>query len=116
MSGLWQSLKEDTRVLKTAPPGTRFQTYKQHQLEQAKTEGPWRRAAHFAIAFALIVIGLAIGWLPGPGGFIALIGVAMLVPLVPGAPQWMDKGELMGRQLFKRLRHGLGKQSHGRTE
>ncbi len=101
------SLKQDFKVLKDARPGHRFRDYQQFRNDQAKKEGPWRRASHMLLGIALIVIGLAVGWLPGPGGFLSIIGVAMLVPLIPGAPILMDKTEVVIRQAVHRAWRSL---------
>ncbi|MEZ6243360.1 MAG: hypothetical protein R3B57_09980 [Phycisphaerales bacterium] len=58
------------------------------------------RLAMLSLAVLLIVGGLAIGWLPGPGGFIAIFGVAIFAQeLYPVA--WLsDRTELLLRDAW----------------
>lgn len=39
---------------------------------------PFVRLGRVAVAIVLVLFGLAIGWLPGPGGFLAIVGLFML--------------------------------------
>jgi hypothetical protein len=48
----------------------------------------------------LILGGLAIGWLPGPGGFIAIIGLALVARVVPGVAKPMDMAEILLRRIW----------------
>ena len=51
----------------------------------------------------LVVIGLGIGWLPGPGGFLAILGLATLIPFVPGMAYLMDRAEVMVRKCARAM-------------
>lgn len=73
------SLKECWNRLKNGETGTRFRDfYVFRKRRRSRGVTVWR-IVKVSIAFALIVGGLLIGWLPGPGGFIALIGIGILV-------------------------------------
>ena len=54
---------------------------------------------------ALIVVGLAIGWLPGPGGFLAFVGLAMIAIEIPCAARALDVGEVKLRAVYNILRN-----------
>ena len=45
----------------------------------------------------------AFRWLPGPGGFLSIIGLAMLGPYVPGVPYCLDKSEIFARKAWRFL-------------
>ncbi len=51
----------------------------------------------------LILGGLAIGWLPGPGGFIAIFGVALLATEFRFLARLLDWSELRLIGLWRRL-------------
>ena len=54
-----------------------------------REDGPWARPLTILAGLALVFGGLAIGWLPGPGGFIALIGGALL------AAEWLPVAKVL---------------------
>jgi hypothetical protein len=51
-----------------------------HQARCKRRAGGWplERVLTLVIGTVLLLGGLAIGWLPGPGGFIAVFGAALL--------------------------------------
>lgn len=101
---MWKSIKADFAQLRSAPPGKRFREYKTYKLKEYEKR-PTNRIASIAGALALVVIGLAIGWLPGPGGFLAIVGVAMLVPHTPGLGALLDYCEKFLRRLVRVARN-----------
>lgn len=62
--------------LKNAPHGQRFRKF--YDLRQSSRESGANRAVSIGVGSALLVFGVAIGWLPGPGGFVAILGLALL--------------------------------------
>ena len=50
------------------------------------------------------MIGLAIGWLPGPGGFLAILGLALLGTELRPLARLLDRCELFVRGVIDRLR------------
>lgn len=58
------------------------------------------------IALGLIAIGLLIGWLPGPGGVLAIIGLALLATQFRWVAICLDWIELMMRRIFRALFSG----------
>ncbi|MEO8268533.1 MAG: PGPGW domain-containing protein [Aureliella sp.] len=60
-----------------------------------------RRIARDTLAVALIVIGIAIGWLPGPGGFLAIIGLALIAQEVPWIADVLDATEIGIRRFIR---------------
>ena len=60
--------------------------------------GPW------LVAIVLIVGGLAIGWLPGPGGFIAIFGLAIVAMEFRFVAVGLDRMERLGRDAWAWLR------------
>lgn len=96
---VYDSIRCDFRDLKGAPPGRRFREF----CKRKKAESGKRNSLKYAtviVAIILIVVGLAIGWLPGPGGFLAIVGAALLTPYFPGVAILMDKIEIYLRRLI----------------
>jgi hypothetical protein len=56
------------------------------------------------IGTVLLVGGLAIGWLPGPGGFIAVFGAALLGVEWLRIAQLLDRCETYARRFLRFLR------------
>ncbi len=98
---MWKQLKKDYRVLKHGHSGNRFRNFQRYKQEHQ--DSAMHRVTVCLIAVMLIVVGLAIGWLPGPGGFIAIVGVALLAPYVPGVPSLLDRIELTLSRIYHRL-------------
>lgn len=89
------------RTLRNAQPGHRFRSYVDERRKRMENKSGPARLAIPAIGLALIVVGLAIGWLPGPGGFVAIIGLALIAQEVPWVADLMDRSELLLRQLWR---------------
>jgi hypothetical protein len=73
---LKDKLGEYWKQLKEAEHGKRFRRF--YDLRQCSRDSQIARAISIGIGVALVAFGLAIGWLPGPGGFVAILGLAML--------------------------------------
>ncbi len=96
-----KKLKKEFTVLRDGKPGRRFRDFRKFQKE---TEGSSRatRISIFVVGVLLIVAGLAIGWLPGPGGFLAIVGIAMLGREIPGIAWVLDGIEVQIRRWIDR--------------
>ncbi len=94
-------MKRDMAVLRDGHAGTRFQKYRQHMCSQRDSKRSFSRVVSFVLGWLLVIGGLAIGWLPGPGGFIAIIGLAMLSREVPGIACALDFCEVVIRGILR---------------
>lgn len=90
----------DFAVLRRGKAGSRFQDYRKYKRQRRDGNRISSRVFTFGLGTLLIVVGLLIGWLPGPGGFVALIGLAMLGREIPWIPRVMDSSELILRRLW----------------
>lgn len=70
------ALKKYWHELKEAPSGERFRNF--YDVRQETRQSPAARIVSITIGIVLVLLGLSIGWLPGPGGFVAIIGLALL--------------------------------------
>jgi hypothetical protein len=75
------AIAKDWRTLRYGTPGRRFYDF-HHARGERRGEGwPLERILMLAVGTILLLGGLAIGWLPGPGGFVGIIGA--VVPRLP---------------------------------
>lgn len=96
------SIRTYAKRLKDGEPGRRFVDLydyrQQHPPATATRVGLW------VVAILLIAGGAAIGWLPGPGGFIAVFGLAIIGMEFRAVAVVLDRIERFGRNLWARLR------------
>lgn len=88
--------------LKDGQPGRRFLDL--YDFRQKDPPTPAVRIGLWLIALVLIVGGAAIGWLPGPGGFIAIFGLAIVAMEFRVMAVILDRLERLGRDAWARLR------------
>lgn len=98
------SLKKDFKTLRDGKPGSRFRDFRRYKAHQRSGKKPISRILTFLLGLLLLIGGLAIGWLPGPGGFIAFIGLAFLAREFPGIARIMDMGEVLLRKVYSWFR------------
>jgi hypothetical protein len=72
------ALKEDIRQLRGGKSGTRFCDFYEFRLQHRRPGFSPARAVTIFMGLALTIGGASIGWLPGPGGFVAILGLALL--------------------------------------
>lgn len=104
------SVRDYVSRLKHGTAGRRFVDLYEFRQEDPPT--PAVRVGLWAVALLLIVGGVAIGWLPGPGGFIAIFGLAIVAMEFRFMAVILDRLERIGRNAWARLR---GKKTPART-
>ena len=88
--------------LKDGEPGRRFSDL--YEFRQTDPPTTLARMGLWLVALVLIVGGAAIGWLPGPGGFIAIFGLAIVAMEFRVMAVLLDRIERAARNLWARLR------------
>ena len=88
--------------LKGGEPGRRFLDL--YEFRKQDPPKPAARVGLWLIAIVLIAGGLAIGWLPGPGGFIAVFGLAIVAMEIPLHGGELDRLEQLGRDAWAWVR------------
>ncbi len=96
------TIRQYARRLKRGAPGRRFVDL--YEFRQGDPPAPMARVGLWLMAFVLIAGGLAIGWLPGPGGFIAVFGLAIIAMEFRVMAVSLDWLERIGRDAWARLR------------
>lgn len=89
---MFKKLKKNWKTLKEGEHGERFRAF--YDERQKNRSSKAARFVTVGIGVVLIVGGAAIGWLPGPGGFVAIFGLALLAqefrPLA-AALDWIER-------------------------
>ncbi len=101
---LLEILRSDYKRLRDGEPGQRFRRYVDYRRQRRGSGFRWTRLANFVAGVSLMVLGLGIGWLPGPGGFVALIGLALLASEIPWVATIMDGAERAIRRVWHSVR------------
>lgn len=96
------TIKQYATRLKDGEPGRRFHDL--YGFRQTDPPTTLARVGLWLVALVLIVGGAAIGWLPGPGGFIAIFGLAIVGMEFRFVAVLLDRVERAGRSLWARLR------------
>lgn len=88
--------------LKDGEPGRRFVDL--YEFRQQDPPATAMRVGLWVVAIVLIGGGLAIGWLPGPGGFVAVFGLAIIGMEFRVVAVMLDRVERFGRDLWAHVR------------
>jgi len=100
-----RTIIDDYRTLRNDCPGRRFR----NSVDKRRGERGGRisvgRVFGFAVGLTLIVVGLGVGWLPGPGGFLAIVGLAMIAIEIPIIADTLDRLELLCRRIIRSVKH-----------
>lgn len=75
---MFETTKEDLRQLKRGEPGSRFRDFYDFRQQNRPAGFSPMRAFNIVFGLTLVVGGASIGWIPGPGGFVAIFGLALL--------------------------------------
>jgi hypothetical protein len=90
------------RRLKHGEPGRRF--VELYEFRRKDPPRPVVRLGLWLVAVLLIAGGAAIGWLPGPGGFIAIFGLAVFAMEFRVVAVGLDRAEQLSRAAWEWLR------------
>jgi hypothetical protein len=89
--------KKNWQEFKDSEPGERFQD--RYNRRQQEEHGRWSKGTIFNIVLGLLIIagGLLIGLVPGPGGFIAFLGLGLIGSEFQPTAKALDWGEVKVR-------------------
>ena len=95
--------KKEWRILRENPPGRRFQArYSYRRFESSSPT--WKKVLIVALGIALIPIGMALWFLPGPGWLTIFAGLALLAGQSKWISRLLDRTEVWLRKMIARLR------------
>jgi hypothetical protein len=101
MTGLLESIKADWQCLKEGESGGRFVAFYDFRASCRDPGFSVSRALTILFGLALTVGGASIGWLPGPGGFLAIFGLALLAQEFRPMAAGLDWCEIKLRALWQ---------------
>ncbi len=96
------TLREIVQHLRDGEPGRRF--VDAYEFRKTHPPHPALRVALWVLALALIAGGVAISWVPGPGGCISILGLAVFAMEMRPVAVLLDKVELWLRHAWEWLR------------
>jgi hypothetical protein len=99
-----EDLRDNWRRVRDAEPGSRFDEYYRYRRKRRDRGWPASRIITVAGGTVLLLGGLAIGWVPGPGGFISIFGAALLATEWHPLARLLDRVEVLARDLWRRTR------------
>ncbi len=97
---MFDQARRTWREFSNGQPGYRFQ--RQYRRRQETTNGLFdpKNLLHLAGGVAIIVIGVLLAPIPGPGGIIVFVGLAMVGSLFLPVARALDWGELRARLIL----------------
>lgn len=95
---MWARLKKDWTRLRRGSPGARFRDLHEHRRRRPSSTS---RAVTISVGVVLILVGVLVGPLPGPGGFVSVFGLALLSTVFRPMARFMDWAELKLRHAWQ---------------
>lgn len=89
---MFASLLRPWRRFRATPAGSRFQS--RHRRQRARARGPLRKTLMLLAGSALIVLGIALLVLPGPGLLCLLLGALIVAEESGTAARLFDRLDL----------------------
>jgi hypothetical protein len=97
-------IRASWRKLSAGEAGRRFTDFYEDRRKRRASAGATVRVAWVGLGIVLVLGGLAIGWLPGPGGFIAIFGAALLATEYRPLARLLDRAESVARRTWRWIR------------
>lgn len=107
------SIGRSVRELLMGRPGRRFVRFFEARQRRRAGGSSGKRALRISVGILLLIVGLAIGWLPGPGGFLGVVGAALLSTELRPVARLLDRAECAARSARERLRRWRRRHSAG---
>ncbi len=96
-----EQAKQNWYEFKRSQPGYRFQ--ERYNRRQQTTSGPFdpKNLLYIAVGVLIVVVGVLLAPIPGPGGVIAFVGLAFIGAEFLPIARALDWGELRVRGIVK---------------
>jgi hypothetical protein len=96
---------ESLKALRRGRPGHRFQEW--HRSQRRRVDG-WGRVLTAFLGLLLVLVGLLLMAMPGPGLLVALVGLTLLGSTSLTVARALDRAELWLGPAWRRLRQRWG--------
>lgn len=100
---MFEQLKDAWRHFRNSEPGQRFQDLKSRQGNAEGRLPLWQKALFVVLGVAIIVAGVVLLPLPGPGALVVLLGLALLSWASRRVTVFLDRAELWLRAVLRTL-------------
>lgn len=97
-----KALGDYWRRIKAGGHGTRFVAF--YDYRQAHRKSLRSKIVTIFIGASLAIFGASIGWMPGPGGFVGIIGLALLAQEFRPLAVLLDKIEIAFVHMWRGFR------------
>ena len=97
MAGHIRNLREEWRRFRADEPGRRFVN---HHERARQHRSWWKIAARIGVGALLIVWGIILWVLPGPGWLFVIFGLALLAGVSGRISRFMDAAEVKARRML----------------
>jgi uncharacterized membrane protein HdeD (DUF308 family) len=98
-----ESIKQDWKSFKNAPPGERFKT----EHERVDRYPIWQRAVRAVAGVVITFAGVVMLFTPGPGTLVTSFGLALLSGFYKPLARFMDRTEPRLREWLENRKHTL---------
>lgn len=98
---MFAGLKKHWHDLASGKPGHRFES---HYRRSHRSASHFHRICKLCAAFLLILVGIVLLFIPGPGSVLIVIGAALLAQESEGTARALDSLEMKLRRLISRAR------------
>jgi uncharacterized membrane protein HdeD (DUF308 family) len=103
-----ESIKQDWKSFKNAPPGERFKT----EHERVERYPIWQRAVRAVAGVVITFAGVVMLFTPGPGTLVTSFGLALLSGFYKPLARFMDRTEPRLREWLENRKHTLQRLLH----
>lgn len=103
------------RLLKASRSGERFQALYRFRKRKNRSGYTLSEFLMTLLGCFLMVFGLAIGWLPGPGGFVGIIGLAIVAQQFHWIAKLLDATERFAICCWNKVKSLFVKQENPTT-
>lgn len=97
------TFKKNWKEFKSSRPGHRFRDRYERRQKQAGKGFNWHRFLNVGGGVIVVLLGLVLMPAPGPGGLVAVVGLALLGSEFLGLAKFLDWAEVKGRRMIKRI-------------
>lgn len=109
MRNLYHSTCDNWKIFRQSKSGERFQKLYRCRKSRDRHGFCVKKVVTWVVGIVLIIVGLAIGWLPGPGGFVGIIGLALIARQSLWIARLLDYCERKGIQFYRFLKNRFAK-------
>lgn len=98
---MFDEIRKDWSIIRSAPPGRRFEERYRYRSE-ASPISPAGRVLRIAAGASLVLLGVILWFLPGPGWLTIFLGLGVVAGRSRSLSRFLDGAELRLRKVLSR--------------